>query len=317
MMNMSGSHGDSYTAAIVTFRRAGSLATVLEGLRGQSVPPSLTVVADNDPDQSAREVVDAARKQWPGEIVYAPVGENLGPAGGWAHAVEVAASDLRHRGEWVLVIDDDDPIETTGLVESLLTDPALHRAKVAGVGLRGAQWDKRAARLVRVEPAEGDLVPVDYLASGGAPLYSWEAIDDAGFFNPDLFFGFEDLDLGFRLSQAGWDLLVAPRPSLHSVADTAGTRTPWREYYKARALVWILSRHQGPYAVAMTLMRSVILGGLRLGLVGRRPSLFKARLLGAIDGMRGRMGVRRYRPGANPAKPKPPTDPSTLSSAEA
>lgn len=316
-MNTSGSHGAHYTAAIVTFRRAGSLATVLEGLRGQSARPSLTVVADNDPDQSAREVVDAARKQWPGEIVYAPVGENLGPAGGWAHAVEVAASDLRHRGEWVLVIDDDDPIEATELVDLLLRDTQLRGPKLAGVGLRGAHWNKGRARLERVEPPQGSVASVDYLAGNGAPLYSWAAIDDVGFFDPTLFFGFEDLDLGFRLREAGWELLVSPRPSLHSVADTAGTRTPWREYYKARALVWILRRQQGPYAVAMTLMRSVILGGLRLGLVGRRPSLFKARLLGALDGLSGRLGVRRYRPGANPAKPKPRTDPSTLPSAEA
>lgn len=297
--------GKGYTAAVVTFRRPESLAVVLRTLGEQSVPPRLTVVADNDPDRSARPIVEAARATWPGEIVYAPVGENLGPAGGWAHAVVKAEPMRALRGDWVLVIDDDDPLDSPDLIRRLLGQTAGHGTAVAGIGLRGANWDRCRARLVRVEPPEGEVAPVDYLAGNGAPLYSWSAIDNVGFFNGELFFGFEDLDLGFRLTSAGWHLLVAPHPSLHVVADTASTRTAWREYYKTRALTWTLREHKGLYAQSVSLIRSVVLGGVRLALIDRRATLARARLQGAGDAYRGRLGVRRYHPTANPPKGQP------------
>jgi len=260
------------------------------------------VVADNDPDESAHEVVEQARAEWPGEIVYAPVGENLGPAGGWAHAVATAEPMRALRGDWVLVIDDDDPFDSPDLVGCLLDQAAGHGTALAGIGLRGARWDRARARLVRVEPSEGHGAPVDYLAGNGAPLYSWAAIDSIGFFNPHLFFGFEDLELGFRLTSAGWRLLVAPHPSMHTVADTAATRTAWREDYKTRGLVWTFRHHRGLYAQAISLGRSILLGGLRLAVIDRQPGLAKARLLGAWDGLCDRLGVRRYHPVANPPK---------------
>ena len=72
----------TYTAAIVTFRRASTLGEVLRSISNQTMPPSLTVVADNDSEQSARAVVEDHQEGWPGELLYVPVGENRGPAGG-------------------------------------------------------------------------------------------------------------------------------------------------------------------------------------------------------------------------------------------
>lgn len=303
-MNSSRVHQVPYTAAIVTFRRPKSLGIVLTALAGQSHPPSLTIVTDNDPEESARRVVENHRDGWPGTLVYAPTGQNLGPAGGWAHAVATAISHP-HRGKWILVIDDDDPLSSPDVVLALLTIATEPRSRLAGIGLRGARWNKTAARLNRVEPIEGTTATVDYLAGNGAACYSWQAVEEVGFFNPDLFFGFEDLDLGFRLRRQGWTLVVAPMPSLHTVADTASLRTPWREYYKIRALTWIVRQEKSFYAVALTLFRSVLLGGMRLWLLEREPALFRARLLGAFDGLRGSLGARRFSPGTNPAKSLP------------
>ena len=247
-------------------------------------------------------MVEQARAGWPGEIRYAALGENLGPSGGWAHAVDVAAPLRNLRGDWVLVIDDDDPIDAPGLIARLLDHAERQGSALAGIGLRGARWDRPRARLRRIEPPEGEVERVDYLASNGAALYAWRAISATGFFNPELFFGFEDLDFGLRLTSAKWVLVVAPQPSLQSVADTAVDRTPWREYYKTRALVWILGHREGRYAQGVTLLRSVLLGGIRLAVLDRRPSLSRARFLGAWDGLGGQLGVRRYRPAANPPK---------------
>ncbi|MBB1494622.1 glycosyltransferase [Propioniciclava sp. MC1595] len=295
---------DSYDVAVVTYRRQGSLRTVLSSLAGQTIPPSTTVVADNDPDRSAEAVVRDLQGVWPGRLLYSHVGANLGPAGGWAHAAHVAAADPAARGTWLLVLDDDDPLQAPTIVESLLEVASRHE-RLGAVGLRGARLDRRRARLRRVEPPTGESEPVEYLASGGAPLYRWRALDEVGFFDDRLFFGFEDLDLGLRLARAGWPVRVAPRPDLHVVPNSAATRSPWREYYKTRALVWILKERVGHGPALVAAGRSLA-GGVAHSVRHRAPSVLLGRLRAVNDGWRARLGVRpEYQPGANPPKAVP------------
>jgi hypothetical protein len=87
----------------------------------------------------------------------------------------------------------------------------------------------------------------------------------------------------------------------HTVADTGTARTPWREYYKSRALVVVARRHLGPSPTALTALR-LGLGGTRFLLRARGTGLARARVEGLTDGLRGRLGVRRYDPAGNPAK---------------
>ncbi len=294
---------DQYSAAVVTFRRPDSLREVLESVVAQQPPPSLVVVADNDPERSAESVIDEFATATAIALRYIPIGENLGPAGGWAAAASEAQCDPL-RGEWLLVIDDDDALQHHDVLRRLLSSEPVHAAECAAIGLRGARFNRATARLRRVEPAEGNAVAVDYLASGGATLYRWAAIDEVGFFNKELFFGFEDLDLGFRLREAGWSLWTAPQPSIQDVPDTASNVVAWREYYKTRALLWILQEHTNAWAIVVTLIRSVLLGSLRLAVLRRRPYAAWARAVGAADGLRSQLGRRRYSPETN--APKPP-----------
>jgi GT2 family glycosyltransferase len=290
-----------YAAAVVTFKRPDSLPIVLASIARQSPPPTLTVVADNDPGESARAVVEEMQSEWPGTLLYEAVGENLGPAGGWAAAVDIA-QERPDRGSWVLIVDDDDPLGAPGVMAHLLASSAAESSQVAAMGLRGARLSRARARLTRVEPPGGESSEVDYLASGGAPLYRWDAIDREGFFEGALFFGFEDLELGLRLEAAGWKLRTVPRMDLHTVADTAKSATAWREYYKTRSLIWILRQHVGDIPAVIAVTRSVFLGGALLVLKTRSFALARARFSGSADGWRGRLGVRRYSPTVNPAK---------------
>ena len=294
-----------YTAAVVTFRREAALAGVLGSILRQSIPPSLVVVVDNDPCESARETVEHASRSTDVEVRYTPMPQNVGPAGGWAKASGVALSDAR-RGEWLLVVDDDDPLGHPELVERLLqasttVDEGLH---LGAIGLRGAGLG-RTARLHRIIGPEGHPTQVDYLASGGAPLYRWTLIEEIGFFDPDLFFGFEDLDMGLRMRGSGWTAWSTALPSLHTVAETSAERLPWREYYKSRALVHILRSHIGWKAVAITILRSTMLGSLALVDRERTFALAHARFRGAVDGWRGRLGPAGWAPTSNAPKNSP------------
>jgi GT2 family glycosyltransferase len=284
-----------YCAVVVTFRRPESLAVTLVSLMEQRHRPNFVVVADNDPDHSAAPVV--AGREWPVPVLDLPMPRNLGPAGGWGAAVR-RAREREDRGEWLLVVDDDDPLQHPDVIGRLLA--TAPEPEVAAVGLRGALVTRPLGLLRR---AGGPVTPVDYLASGGMPLYRWTALEKVGGFDDALFFGFEDLDLGLRLRADGWKLL-AIAASGHTVADTAATRLPWREYYKARALVTVARRHLGPAATALTAVRLTV-GGARFLIRPAGWRLALARTQGVADGLRARLGVRRYDPAGNPAKGAP------------
>lgn len=292
-----------YSAVVVTFRRPASLARVLASLAAQTLRPTRVIVADNDVTRSAQRVVEDVR--WADlHPVYLALDDNLGPAGGWA-AAAAEASRYADRGRWLLVVDDDDPLGHPALIERMLSAGPVGKGsdRLAGIGLRGASLQRRRARLRRVEAPEGRSLPVDYLASNGAPMYRWDALDDVGFFDPELFFGFEDLDLGLRLTARGWRLWAASLASLHVVADTAPASVAWREYFKARALVAIAHRHLGSVAVATAVARSVLAGGAWLAVRERDVRLAGARLAGARDALRGHMGSNGRAPELNLAKP--------------
>lgn len=290
-----------YSAAVVTYRRPESLREVLRSLLGQHQPPELIVVVDNDPERSAARVVAEVARSATIDVLYEPLPSNVGPAGGWARAVELARV-RPDRGHWVTVVDDDDPVGDPRVLGRLAACAASVPLDVAAVGLRGALLRRRVARLRRVLPQPGGSAPVDYLASNGAPFYRWDAIERVGFFDPELFFGFEDLDLGLRLRDAGQSLWVVDPAGLHEVPDSSPTRTAWREYYKTRALVVIARRHLGLGALVSTLGRTLLLGMPLLLWGARRLDVVAARWKGARDGLLGRLGPASYAPGANPPK---------------
>lgn len=290
-----------YSAVVLTYRRVESLTKVVRSLLRQTEAPSLVVVVDNDPSRSAARVSQQLREQSDIVIEYVSVGENLGPAGGWQRGV-AAAREHALRGGWVGIFDDDDPIAADTALHDLMCAARTADPRVAAIGLRGARLDRRRARLLRVVPPLGRAVEVDYLASNGAPLYRWEAVDAEGFFDSSLFFGFEDLDLGLRLKRAGWlCLALSPEAPIH-IPETGGWGTPWREYYKSRALVVVCRRNLGWLQLAAVLVRSVGLGSVRLSLQTRSLECARARITGAFDGLRGHLGRRRYEPGVNPPK---------------
>ena len=290
--------GTTYAAVMVTYRRPDWLGKSIGAVLEQTSPPAVLVVVDNDDDPDVRRCVEELAV--PDTILrYAPSSSNLGPAGGLQQGLEVLAEiDPEGRMEHVLFLDDDDPLEAPDTVARLLEFRGeFGRQAVGGVGILGARWDSRRARLRRIADAElAGPVLVDYIGGGQAPLYDRRALDAVGGVDPSLFFGFDDLDLGFRLKRAGYGLYAHGEMfRLERVRrDHIGrppylTRrwpeVPWRTYYSARNLVLILRAQRcRRQAVQVTLQQ--IAGGLR------RHSALRPRLRGLFDGWAGRRGAR-------------------------
>lgn len=280
----------------MTYRRPSDLADTLRALSEQSVGVDHLIVVDNDPAQSAAGVARGA--------TYVAAGDNFGPAGGLAIGVATA---LEHANldDWILFLDDDDPPQSIEDL-SLLRRLALSASSDTGaVGKAGAWYDRATGRTLR--PNDSDLdgqVEVDWIGGNQLPLYRVKAIKNL---LPDasLFFGFDDLEFGLQLREAGWKLIVdgeawkhqrraAGRLGLSSYAlRKSAVAAHWRRYYVNRNLILVARRFGSRRGHALCVLTSCArsIKALRFGL---RASSMSAR--GTLDGLLGRRG-RRVDPG--------------------
>ena len=113
---------------IVTFKRQGLLAGLLESILGLTVAPWRVVVVDNENSPETARIVGEfsgrARALWgdttddldaeggAGRVVYDPMEENTGGSGGFSEGVR-RAHELG--AEWFWVMDDDVAVEPDGL----------------------------------------------------------------------------------------------------------------------------------------------------------------------------------------------------------
>ena len=113
---------------IVTFKRQGLLAGLLESILGLTVAPWRVVVVDNENSHETARIVGEfsgrARALWgdttddldaeggADRVVYDPMGENTGGSGGFSEGVR-RAHELG--AEWFWVMDDDVAVEPDGL----------------------------------------------------------------------------------------------------------------------------------------------------------------------------------------------------------
>lgn len=189
------------------------LTSVLELCRSGPAFEVILVDSNSTDDSVARAT------EYPVTVLRIPSDDLASPGAGRFVGSEHAT------GEYVLFVDGDMRLETDWLNRALRE---LDRPDVAGV--TGHLND---AAGVSTES------PVDALR--GVALYDREALDEAGGFDPHLQAS-EDLDVGFRLAEAGYrlvrlPLVVASHPSHVSLGEPLRR---WRQGYfqGAGAAVW-------------------------------------------------------------------------------
>lgn len=255
-----GAAGPRLHGILTTYRRPAELANTLAGLGGQTRLIDRLLVIDNGPTDESEEVVRGSTG-WCADAEYLPMPENVGPAGAIATGMARFADDAGD-GDWIVVIDDDDPPRFPHVIEELerfAQDAVRQDPRTAAAGLHGARFDWSRGRLVPIGDAElSGLVPLDYLGGNALPFFRVSAVRDVGPFMERLFWGWEELEYGLRLRGAGYgiyghgdlwrwgrstrgaDLGRRKRPLL-------GVREPtWRRYYELRNLVHILRMHGRP-----------------------------------------------------------------------
>jgi len=123
-----------------------------------------------------------------------------------------------------------------GLLGPLVVQPGPP-ARVESWGIRFSRASGRMRNLgagASPEARPGGLVEVD-APNGCCLLARREVFERAGLFTEELFYGFEELELGLRAGRAGFGSAVDPSAVvMHLGARTIGAASPDRLYYAAR-----------------------------------------------------------------------------------
>ncbi|HEY6628240.1 MAG TPA: glycosyltransferase [Acidimicrobiia bacterium] len=307
---MDSSDAPRFFGVLVTYRRPDQLATTLARIQAQTRQLDRLIVVDNGSDRVTASAVETQTAE------YIDAGDNLGPAGGYALGMNRLLEQARD-GDWIFLFDDDDPPFFDDAIENaarFAQTTAETNPEVGAIGISGGRFDLNAGKVIRVGDSEiHDVVSVDHITGGGLPAYLVGAVREVGVPLPQLFFGFEELEYGLRMTKAGHLLFAdgeqwARRKAIkrdagllppEQVSETRSTSTnlrvsepSWRRYYSLRNLIFILRLN----GASGTALRVAVTRGILKPLANlfTSPSLAWANLKlnwKAIgDGWRGRMG---------------------------
>lgn len=220
---------DAPRVAIVTvaYRSDDVLTGFLGSVPAATSRPVTTIVADNSPGEGrTAEIAAAAGAR------YLPIPANPGYGG----AVNAAADEIPPSVEWILVVNPD-VVLAPGCLDTLVA-AGDSDARIGSIGPRVLNDDGTTYPSARAVPSlrtgvghalfanlwaanpwtrryRDDLAPTDQprgvgWLSGSCVLVRRRAFAELGGFDDGYFMYFEDVDLGYRLGQAGYRNVYEP-----------------------------------------------------------------------------------------------------------
>jgi len=233
---------------IVNWNGVAFLPACLDSLLQQSYRDFETILVDNGSADGSVELLKQ-NYRWV-KLIELPT--NTGFSGGNNAGLTVAT------GEYVVVLNNDTVAEPGWLAEMVRV--ADVNPRVGQVGCRICSMDdhdlidslghgvcpdgmsRGRYRLERWSAVQSMFSPVQEMFFGTAcvSLYRKRALDEAGFYDDDMFAFAEDTDLGLRLRWYGWDALLATDAVVyHKYSGTGGVFSPFKLYLVERNHYWV------------------------------------------------------------------------------
>ncbi|GHH58990.1 glycosyl transferase [Lentzea cavernae] len=266
-------YGDGLGVVTVTYSPGETLAPFVDTLDKATSRPVQVILADNGSTDGVPEEVAASRDN----VTFVSTGGNLGYGGGANRGVAALGPDVG----WVLISNPDiefapgsvDALIAAaerwpkgGMFGPLIREPSgevypsarLLPSIGRGVGhaVFGAVWKSNPwTRAYRQE-----IAPVERVAgwlSGSCFLMRREAFDAVSGFDERYFMYFEDVDLGERVSAAGWLNVYVPDAEVTHIGGHSTGRSSarmLREHHRS-AYRYLADRHTGvlwaPFRLAL------------------------------------------------------------------
>ncbi len=230
---------------MLNYQGARDTIECLASLRTLSTPVRIIVVDNGSDDGSVGEIAAAAPSA---ELVVNA--SNLGFGAGNNVAIERFLVD--EAIEYVWLLNNDTTVEPDTL--DTMVAAADSHPLVGTVGSVIYYADRRSdvqtwggggysTRTGRTRDAVSSVDRVDYI-TGASALLRVEALRDVGLFDSRFFFLYEDVDLGVRLHQRGWRVVVAAKSRVwHKGGGTSPALSPFRMEQHAAGLVVFLRKH--------------------------------------------------------------------------
>lgn len=272
----------SMDVVILTRQRRADLEQALLSVIPQLGPhDTLTVLENGCPDRSTNGL-DLAYPQ----VNFLVEETNLGVAGGRNRLIAEA------HGSVVMFLDDDGELAPSGL-ETVRSAFAEHPT----CGVVACRIDDPATGTPRshefparrVSDIDTPRLVTYFIGAGFAVRRS--ALEAAGLFDDTLFYAGEELDLSYRIIDAGWEIRFEPQARVIHHASAAGRPPGQYFYYHLRNRYRIAARNL-PWRFAVTQM--VLWTGYFLAKAARQRRV-PAALRGWRDGVRGLPAALRER----------------------
>ena len=243
-------------------------------------------------------------------ITFIATGRNLGFSGGMNAGIERALK----AGAGAVLLVNSDVIVPPDCVAAL--ERALHATPGAGIAgpvvvsrtspgriaSSGIAYNKATGRMrhkdvgaSRVTEVAGVPATVEAV-SGCVMLVTREVFEQAGVFDPDFFFSFEDIDFCLRARAKGFSTIVVPTATaLHEGGRSMGTDSARRFYFGARNQLRLARRHGDSGGFATAALRSLHVVALNVAHAFRAsgatlPARLAAVARGTRDYTAGRFG---------------------------
>jgi N-acetylglucosaminyl-diphospho-decaprenol L-rhamnosyltransferase len=217
---------DSLGLVVVSYRSTDELQNFLASLSKSSVVPGEIVVVDNSPEETA---VPQVKDLPPVSVIHRA--DNPG----YGTAANVGVASLSETCEWVVVCNPDivvgpDTLETlmgeiqarpqAGSLGPAITNedgslyPSARALPTLGVGighaLLGILWPSNPWTRAYRGDYRSNTTRISGWLSGSFLFLNRTAFEDVGGFDEGYFMFFEDVDLGARLGQAGYENVYVP-----------------------------------------------------------------------------------------------------------
>jgi len=233
---------------------------------------------------------------------------NVGGAGGFHEGIKSA---YEQGFDWLWIMDDDGR-PAPDCLQCLLAE---HRPEAVIVPLQQdskgrlygvAKWQRRSIDATAEVVAQQQPVVGDFLFTFVGPLISRGVVERAGYPNRDFFICFDDYEYSLRVLSAGVQITVVPDALFfHDMGENArivnflGRRSirseipAWKLYYGIRNPLYTLLRtRRNPLEVLLLCLVNTRLLLMDVAYGPDRSERVHLRLLGAWDGIRGKLGKR-------------------------
>ncbi|WP_245578779.1 glycosyltransferase [Algoriphagus vanfongensis] len=262
-------------AFIITYHRPQILLDTIKAVFSQTYPPGFIWIIDNSENLETEHAVASLLDS---RIRYHRMGYNAGPAGAAVIGLELCNQD---GADWIYWGDDNDPPFFEDTFEKLLA--YKDENPFCGIlGSVGHFFDRKRGVIKRIQSRlleKKECLEVDCVAGNMSMIVNSKMIRDGILPNPELFFGFEELDFCLKASRRGYSIIVPcslflDLRKLHQRTDFERPlykkkENLVREYYSLRNLLMI-SDSLTLNAMRNQLLKKAIgkiLYGFRYGLV--------------------------------------------------